>query len=514
MACLGNAATDTRTRWLEPSRSHRSIGLQSMHWMDNRLRGNWWNGFWPAVGIAGLASLSLWFVAGGWVNDDFVHIARLSSASVHDLFGRSDPFGFYRPVAHLTLLEEGRLFGFIPAGFRLTNVLIHIVVCLLVHRVARYQLEPRAAFLATVAFVMTPKAHTVAVLWASARPELVMSLFSLLAILCWLRWEGNDARWLFLTAVCYVLAVLAKETAALLPILLLFSGTEQCRLLSKRRLLAAAAISVSAVIPLYLRILAGGLMPISGDQHYSFDLSARRLFRSFEVYLPRALPSAAALLLVVGLPGVARWRVFREVWTQPYTRRLILYGLVWFLVFMLPVFPIPGRSELYLYLPGAGWCFLAGHLADRMLSAIKPRAQLVASLFAVYVAALLSYQITRNIHAREIQTFTAAFVQSIREDQWFRLYRGSVLIVPVDNTTERLLREGVSGYGGAVVSYGLQTDRIQANVAYSDQTREAEQAERVFCTFSNAHVLLRRTGGSALDGARERAARRRGSTSD
>jgi hypothetical protein len=92
---------------------------------------------------------------------------------------------------------------------------------------------------------------------------------------------------------------------------------------------------------------------------------------------------------------------------------------VWFLVFMLPVFPIPGRSELYLYLPGAGWCLLAGHLVDRWISTIDPRPQLIAGLFALYVTAQLSYQITRNMHAREIQTFTAALVQSVQEDAWF-----------------------------------------------------------------------------------------------
>lgn len=440
-----------------------------------------------------MSSVSFWFVAGGWVNDDFVHIGRLSTASIHDVLAHSDPFGFFRPVAHLTLLAEGRVFGFTPAGFRVTNVLIHVVVCLLVLRIARRLLAPRAAVLSTVAFVLTPKAHTVAVLWASARPELLMSVFSLLAILSWLRWEGGDARWLLLTAACYVTALLAKETAALLPVLLLFTGTEQSRLVTKHRLVAVAAITLSALIPLSLRIAAGGLMPDVGHQHYSFDLSLWRFFRSFEVYLPRALPSSVALLLLVGLPGLVHWRAVREVVTRPYTKRLVLYALLWFLIFLLPVFPIPARSELYLYLPGAGWCLLAGYLVDGLISVVQPRARLVASLAVIYVASLLGYQISRNLHAGEVQRFTSAFVQAIGDDEWFRLYRGSILIVPTDERTERLLREGVSGYIDPVLSYALHSDRIQGRIAYSDQTQDGGPAERVSCTFSDGHVLLQRT---------------------
>jgi len=455
-------------------------------------RQSWWRRSWPSAGIAALASVSLWFVAGGWVNDDFVHIARLATASVSDVFRQADPFGFYRPLAHLTLLAQGRLFGFTPAGLRVTNVLIHVVICLLLYAVASRQMSPRAALLATVAFVLTPKAHTVAVLWVSARPELVMSLFSLLAILCWLRWDGHDARWLLLTTACYVAALLAKETAALLPILLLFTGASQSRLAFKRRLLAVAMISVSALIPLSLRASAGALMPGTGDHHYLFDLSAGRFFRSFEVYLPRALPSAAALLLVVGLPGLLRWGAVRDVANQPDTKRWLWYGVLWFLVFLLPVFPIAARSELYLYLPGAGWCFLCGYLADQLLLAVKPSTRLLVGLVAIYITSLLSYQIARNLHARDVQRFTSAFVQAVGEDEWFRAAHGSVLIVPTDSRTEQLLREGVSGYIDAVLSNALGSDRVHGKVAYADQRQDSTPAEKVFCTFSNSQVVLRR----------------------
>jgi hypothetical protein len=273
----------------------------------------------------------------------------------------------------------------------------------------------------------------------------------------------------------------------------MFSAPYQTRLFTRRRVLAVAGLSVTALIPFYLRILAGGVMPGMGDQHYSFDLSLWRFFRSFEVYLPRALPSSLALLLVVGLPGIVQWRGLREAVMRPDTKRLALYALLWFMVFLLPVFPIPARSELYLYLPGAGWCLLAGYLVDRLMSVGQPHPRLVASLFVIYAASLLGYQISRNLHAKDVQSLTAAFVQAVGDDEWFRQYRGSVLIVPGDERTERLLREGVSGYIDTVMAYALRSDQIKARVAYSDERDLMEPAEKVFCSFSNGRVLLRRT---------------------
>jgi hypothetical protein len=249
-------------------------------------------------------------------------------------------------------------------------------------------------------------------------------------------------------------------------------------------------ISLSAVIPWALRVSAGALMPGTGDHHYLFDLSMSRLFRSFEVYLPRALPSSAALLLVVGLPGLLRWSAVRDVANQPETKRWLWYGLLWFLVFLLPVFPIAARSELYLYLPGAGWCFFGGYLADQLLLAVKPSRRLLVNLIAIYVTSLLSYQIARNLHARDVQRFTSAFVQAVEKDEWFRTAHGSVLILPTDSRTEQLLREGVGGYIDVVLLYALHSDRVRGKIAYSDEREESTQAEKVFCTFSSPQVFL------------------------
>src|SRR5262249_49960778 len=155
-------------------------------------------------------------------------------------------------------------------------------------------------------------------------------------------------------------------------------------------IVAATALIPLAVLPIALRVSAGALMPLSTDQHYVWVLSIYRWFRGTEVYLMRALPSPAGLLLLVGLPAclpIGRRRMASAAMTAANLHWLI-YAIVWFLVFIAPVLPIVARSELYLYLPGFGFCLLAGHLIDRLTAEVR-RNRLVVAALILYVVALV-----------------------------------------------------------------------------------------------------------------------------
>src|SRR6185436_2252213 len=119
-------------------------------------------------------------------------------------------------------------------------VAIHAGVVLLAFEVAALLMTRRAAWLAALTFVLTVKAPNVALFWPSARPELIMSLWSLAAVAGWVQWDRRRGTgWLVVSGASYVFAFLAKETAALLPVLLLFTPSSHA-LLTRRRLFAAA----------------------------------------------------------------------------------------------------------------------------------------------------------------------------------------------------------------------------------------------------------------------------------
>ena len=97
--------------------------------------------------LIALAATALPFIGGGWSQDDFVHIRRVADAGgIADFFTTKDPFGFYRPAAHITWFADALVWGFRPALWRLTNVAIHAGVVLLAFEVAALLMTPYLAW--------------------------------------------------------------------------------------------------------------------------------------------------------------------------------------------------------------------------------------------------------------------------------------------------------------------------------------------------------------------------------
>jgi hypothetical protein len=159
-----------------------------------------------------LALVYLPFVGGGLLTDDFAHVVHLSGIdSTQRLIDRPDAFGFYRPITQLSLAVAPGARGERPELARVINVALHAGVIALAFVVACLVLQSTfAAGLAALAFALTPKAPAIAVLWISARGELLMALFSLASIAAWIVWTRKGRGWwLVAAAAAYGLALLS-----------------------------------------------------------------------------------------------------------------------------------------------------------------------------------------------------------------------------------------------------------------------------------------------------------------
>jgi 4-hydroxybenzoate polyprenyltransferase len=92
------------------------------------------------------------------------------------------PFSsYYRPLMYTTFAVELAVAGADPWIFRVTNALLHagvsVALLLLLRRTGETE---RAAFAAGALFAVHPM-HAEVVAWPSARPELLVTLFSVLA---------------------------------------------------------------------------------------------------------------------------------------------------------------------------------------------------------------------------------------------------------------------------------------------------------------------------------------------
>jgi protein O-mannosyl-transferase len=171
---------------------------------------------------------------GGFVTDDHHVIERgrligswrrLGDLWTHDTMHNSDLAGdsrrgqldTYRPLTMTTFVLDHALWGVVPTGYHLTNLILHLVCVALVFVLAKRALGregPAAA--AALLFGLHPVTSE-AWVWINGRSDIVATLFflgaALLAERCERATGGRAVAAAVAMAVCILGACLAKETA-------------------------------------------------------------------------------------------------------------------------------------------------------------------------------------------------------------------------------------------------------------------------------------------------------------
>jgi hypothetical protein len=199
----------------------------------------------------------------GFTADDFFILARVKQFGGLDLplgyFGALEFFEYYRPLTFLSHALDWQMWRTNPAGFHLTNVCLHVINTMLVF-VLGHRLDSRTTgVVAGLLFALHPASHE-AVYWISARFDLLATCLTLAALVL----VCGPPRGYGFGVLAFGLALLAKESALALPVMVLAYDVIICRLdwrHAARRLvpllLVAAAYSV-------LRSQVGALEAVGG----------------------------------------------------------------------------------------------------------------------------------------------------------------------------------------------------------------------------------------------------------
>jgi tetratricopeptide (TPR) repeat protein len=129
---------------------------------------------------------------------------------------------YYRPVFLLWLRVNDVVFGSRAWGWHLTTILAHLSTTFLVYFLAlRFGGSRDVALLAALIFGLHP-AHIEAVAWISGVTEPLLGVLLLASFLSYARWRRESGRkWRLISLALFTLALGEKETAVILPALLL-----------------------------------------------------------------------------------------------------------------------------------------------------------------------------------------------------------------------------------------------------------------------------------------------------
>jgi len=229
-----------------------------------------------------------------------------------------------------------------------------------------------------------------ALLWISGRTALLLCLFSLAAVLAWLRGRR------LVGALLTLAAMLSKEEAVMLPLLLvmidvLHVGDRDSRSDSIRRALQRSwPLWVATAIYLIARSQSGAFGMSDAPSYYRLTSDPGVILKNAVEYLDRGAtwPAVTAVLMFLFTPAGTS---FDEV-----ERRVIRFGVVWFvLMFAITVF-LPVRSSLYAVAPSIGTALAAAAFASRAQRTAPYRFARVSTVLIVAAAALIPVYRMRN----------------------------------------------------------------------------------------------------------------------
>lgn len=305
---------------------------------------------------------------------------------------------YYRPAFLLFLLLNYKIFGPYPAGWHLVTVAAHVGVTYLVYLLARrLTRDSTTALIAALIFGVDP-VHIESVAWISGVTDPLVALFLLPAFFCYLNSRERTPHrraWLAGSLALYGFAMLSKETALILPIIIVAfewiwaetSGGESWT----KSVWQRERVSTIRVMPFVLltfvylgvrwRVLQGlghTMMPLNistiiftWPQLLWFYL--RHLVWPFNLSVFYNVPyvkTPGILSFFLPLAGLSAVGLLVGLWahrlgrSSPSDKRLVLFACAWILIPFIPlldlsVLPVGEIAhDRYLYLPSMGFAIL------------------------------------------------------------------------------------------------------------------------------------------------------------
>lgn len=276
---------------------------------------------------------------------------------------------FFRPLVKWTYLGDYLIFGQIGVGYIATSLLIHFLNSLLLYMLLqRRLLQPVVAAAAAAAFALSPL-HSEAVLWAAGRPDTVLLLCWVSALLLLDRWLERPSGGLAAAFMgVALLGISAKESWIVFPFLVvayMVLVADQRFWTAVRRV---AVLWIAWVFYIVVFLIIPAAYGAQSATHYAdFRILPALVKTSATVlgfcgfgWMPIRAWAVVALSILIGV-GAATWLV--------RTRSGFgLWALLWLIATLALVAPFPLAVLRHNYLPLAGFWMVVAAIVDHALT--------------------------------------------------------------------------------------------------------------------------------------------------
>lgn len=319
-----------------------------------------------------------------------------NDANIHNL---SDCFvkrgvwaGLYRPLStNLYYYLGNRLLDNRIESYHVINLVFVILNAMLLFRLAELFLGTWCAMIPAVLFA-SRIAMVEVVLNTCEFQGLSYTFFTLISVDLFVRSYRSASSWpLTLSAFAFVLALFSKESAVVVPAVLIVYGW-----LFEDSIFTVRYLVHALVALLWVILFVAVLRPLSNNQAtgFSYDFSVSNVVRNYDAYflsfsnlLLTPLESYVMPINVAGLAGNVYVRLLFGVLTLSeiaillFSRflksqglRVVVFGFAWFLITTLPFATFEDRLFMrYGYLGHAGLALCVGGLVESVVRLFSTR---------------------------------------------------------------------------------------------------------------------------------------------
>ncbi|MFH1622716.1 MAG: tetratricopeptide repeat protein [Candidatus Omnitrophota bacterium] len=304
--------------------------------------------------------------------------------------------GYYRPFLAASFMWDHKLWGINPFGYHLTNLIFHILCCILIFLIVELLINNRKiALFSSLIFSVHP-VHTEAVSFISGRVDVIPPALFLLSIFYFFRFANNKRIFFYLfSLLSFSAALLTKEMAVTLPVIIIcldyfFLSKQDAKGVFKNFLRLHLGFFVILALYFIARFNFIGKLFIATQYGINFPNGTQPFWRLFTVikilaiylrllFFPYGLkvqynfPAANSFFEPEVLIGSSIILLLIYLVIKNRKRNPILsFSILWFFITILPVSNIIPQgnifAERYVYLPSVGYCIAIALLFNWLLT--------------------------------------------------------------------------------------------------------------------------------------------------
>ncbi|MDR2425901.1 MAG: glycosyltransferase family 39 protein [Endomicrobium sp.] len=334
-----------------------------------------------------------------------------------------EPVKFYRPVLNISLLIDSIISGGESGFYHFSNMVIHIIsTFLLLLFLKELGYSDSASFITSILFVVHP-AFVSSVAWIPGRNDPLLAIFTFLTFIYFIKnLKTGKILYLLFMVIFFTIALFTKETALVIPLILLIYVFlyENTSIFGRKVIIASIFLIFPVLLYFLMRFyvfshngtldidtikVATNIIRASGINIWYFGI----IFLIEKIMLYPQIYIHAQYLIkgtIVIMTLVVLCLIFRKKINFKHT----LFGTIWYIVFIIPTYVVANNTyhTHRLCLPIVGLFIVLIEIASVVHKAY-PRAKNIFYSILLFIAVFMSFS-----------SYKQSFFYKDRENFWLR----------------------------------------------------------------------------------------------